>query len=70
MTKISQETSIELQIAETLLRLENLERLRNESIAWDDGTVVRVRIGKQPDTSFGLRVFNSAGALIHDFTTF
>lgn len=42
---------------------------QSDSFAVSDGTVIRVRIGRQSDGSYGLRVWNSAGALVHDLTT-
>lgn len=37
--------------------------------SYHDGTVERVRIGAQTDGSFGIKIYNSAGALVHTYTT-
>lgn len=37
--------------------------------SYHDGTVERVRIGAQTDLSFGIKIYNSAGALVHTYTT-
>ena len=43
-------------------------RVQN-SFAFSDSLGTRVRVGLQTDGSYGIRVWNSSGALIHNFTT-
>jgi len=57
------------ELARLEKQLAQLERGTAESYAYSDGTRVRVRIGKQDDGTRGFRVWNAAGALIHDYTT-
>jgi len=44
------------------------ETTRPATIGWSDGTTTRTRIGRHTTTEYGLRVWDSAGVLDHDFT--
>ena len=69
MADIRQPDSIERDIAELKRRISALERVTPESIAFSDGTRIRVQIGKQADGSYGMKVWNSSGVLTINSTT-
>jgi len=57
------------ELGRTRARLEVLERVTPQAISFHDGTRVRVRIGLQDDGTYGIRIWDSAGALAFDYTT-
>lgn len=71
MGRVVQDPMFELErrLAQIERRLAALERPAPTSIAFTDGTRVRVRIGLQDDGKYGVRVWTSAGALTYDQTT-
>lgn len=69
MSRFKGETTDAARIRDLEKRVEALERRQPPSLSFSDGTRVRVRIGRQDDGKFGLRVWTSAGALTIDYTT-
>ncbi len=59
----------QIKLIESERHRQRYEVTEPESIAFSDGTRVRVRIGKQDDGSYGVKVFNSDGSIAHNLTS-
>lgn len=62
------------KVAELERRLAQLEKLNFEALELDgnngsDGKRVRVELGLTASGRYGLRVYDSSGSLVHDYTT-
>ncbi len=50
-------------------RVEQLLRGTTQTVVFPDGSRVRVEVGLVAGGRYGIRVYDNAGALVHDFTT-
>lgn len=69
MSRTIPDRSLEARFSDLTKRVEALERRQPAAIAFGDATRIRVRVGKQDNGSFGIRVWNASGALVIDHTT-
>lgn len=69
MSRLVAESTPEARLRDLERRVETLERRTPASLAFSDGTRIRVRLGEHSDGKFGLRVWNASGSLIYDYTT-
>lgn len=68
MSRFIGETTVETRIRNLEQAIAKLERRQPQAISFQDATRVRVRLGRQDDGTYGLKVWNAAGALVHNYT--